>query len=56
MPYKRVGKTIYSKASGDWKKKQTAKSVGNAKKTMGLLNAIEYDPDFKSKKKGRVYK
>lgn len=41
MPYKRKGKKIYSKASGKWKLKQTAKSVENAKKTLKLLYGLE---------------
>ena len=41
MPYKRVGKTIFSKATGQWLKKQTAKSVGNAKKALKLLRGLE---------------
>lgn len=54
MPYKRVGKTIYSKASGKWRKKQTAKTVANAKKTIRLLRGIEHNPSYKKKlRKGR---
>ena len=41
MPYKRKGKTVYSKSGGKWHKKQTATSVANAKKTMRLLYGIE---------------
>lgn len=41
MPYKRVGKTIKHKKDG-WKKKQTAKSVASAKRTMNLLRGIEH--------------
>lgn len=41
MPYKLVKKTIYSKASGKWKKKQTCASVANAKKAMALLQGLE---------------
>jgi hypothetical protein len=40
-PYKRVGKTIYSKSSGTWRKKQKGKSVSSAKSAMRLLAGIE---------------
>lgn len=42
MPYKRKGKTIYSKASGKWKVKQTCRSVESAKKAMRLLQGVEH--------------
>jgi len=42
MPYKLVGKTIYTKSSGKWKKKQTCKSVANAKKALRLLRGLEH--------------
>lgn len=42
MPYKRVGKTVYSKSSGKWKKKQTATSVPRAKRAMKLLRGLEH--------------
>jgi hypothetical protein len=41
MPYRRVGKKIYSKSSGKWKLKQTCKSAKNAKSAMKLLYGIE---------------
>jgi hypothetical protein len=41
MPYKLVGKTVMHKKDG-WSKKQTAKSIPNAKKSLRLLNAIEH--------------
>ena len=41
MPYKRVGKVIYTKSSGKWKVKQTCKSVTNAKGAMKLLHYLE---------------
>ena len=41
MPYKIVKKTIYSKATGSWKKKQTCKTIKNAKKALKLLRGIE---------------
>ena len=43
MPYKRVGKVIYSKNSkGKWVKKATAKTVENAKKMIKRLRMIKY--------------
>ncbi len=42
MPYKRVGRVIYTKSSGTWQKKQTAKSVSNAIKAMRLLEGLEH--------------
>ena len=42
MPYKLIGKTIYSKASGKWRKKQTAKSRVSAKRAMRLLQGLEH--------------
>jgi len=41
MPYKLIGKTIYTKTSGKWKKKQTAKSIASAKRALKLLRGIE---------------
>ena len=41
MPYKLRGKTIYHKKGGKWIKKQTAKSVTNAKRAMKLLYGLE---------------
>ena len=41
MPYKRVGRRIYTKRTGRWRLKQTARSVRNAKRTMGLLHGVE---------------
>ena len=42
MPYKLVGKTIFTKKTGKWQRKQTAKTVANAKKTMLLLHGLEH--------------
>ena len=42
MPYKRSGKTIYSKASGTWKKKQTCSSAESAKRAIKLLRGLEH--------------
>ena len=53
MPYKIVGKTVYSKSSGKWKKKQTCTSVANAKAAMRLLYGIEGGMVPRSKGKGR---
>ena len=41
MPYKREGKTIMSKAGGDWHKKQECASVEKAKGAMRLLQGLE---------------
>lgn len=42
MPYKRIGKTIYTKKTGKWRKKQTAKSIANAKKALRFLRGLEH--------------
>jgi len=41
MPYKRIGRKVYTKKTGKWKLKQTAKSVVNAEKTIRLLDYLE---------------
>ncbi len=41
MPYRRVGKVIYTKSSGAWKVKQRASSIANAKKTIKLLYGLK---------------
>jgi len=41
MPYKRIGKVVYTKRTGNWRVKQHCKSVVNAKKAIRLLNGIE---------------
>ena len=41
MPYKRIGMKIYSKSTGKWRLKQTAKTINNAKATIRLLNMLE---------------
>jgi hypothetical protein len=41
MPYKRNGKDIYVKRNGKWELKQKCQTVGNAKRALRLLNAIE---------------
>ena len=41
MPYKRINKTIYTKATGKWKKKQTCRSVAAANRALKLLRGLE---------------
>lgn len=41
MPYKLVGTTIYTKATGRWKKKQHCHSVASAKRALKLLRGLE---------------
>lgn len=41
MPYRRVGKTIYTKATGKWKKKQICKSIAAAERALKLLRGLE---------------
>jgi hypothetical protein len=41
MPYKRIGRKVYSKSIGRWRLKQTAKNVNNAKAALRLLNSLE---------------
>lgn len=41
MPYKLVKKTIYTKRTGKWRKKQKCKSVASAKRALRLLRGIE---------------
>ena len=41
MPYKLIGKTVYSKATGKWKKKQRCKSVASSKRALTLLRGLE---------------
>ena len=54
MPYKRVGKTIYTMASGTWKIKQKCGTIEKAKKAMHLLLGLEHDWEpTRVKKKGR---
>lgn len=42
MPYKRIGKTVYVKKGGKWKKKATAKSVSKAKGMINLLRGVKH--------------
>jgi len=41
MPYKRLKNTIYSKATGKWKKKQRCGSEAKAKRALKLLRGLE---------------
>lgn len=41
IPYKRLGKVIYSKATGRFKVKQRCKSVASAKRALRLLRGLE---------------
>lgn len=41
MPYKRIGNIIYAKHRGRYIKKQTCKSVSNAKAALRLLKDLE---------------
>ena len=40
MPYKRVGRTVYVKKSGKWRKKGSSKTVGSAKKYLKKLHMV----------------
>ena len=53
MPYKTVGKTVYVKKGGKWKKKATAKSAASAKAMVRLLRGVKHGwkPTGKRKKK-----
>jgi|TARA_R100001530_G_scaffold51966_1_gene38515 hypothetical protein len=42
MPYKRVGKTVYVKKGGKWKKKSTTKSVASANRMLRLLRGVKH--------------
>jgi len=42
VPYKRIGRIIYTKSSGKWKKKQVCRSVENAEGALRLLRGIEH--------------
>lgn len=41
MPYKRVGRTVYSKSGGKWHVKQTCESAEKAKAAIRLLYGVE---------------
>jgi len=55
MPLKRVGKTIYHKVGGKWKKKQTCNSIEAAKRALRLLQGIEHGwtPTRRTRRKRR---
>ena len=42
MPYKRIGKKIYTKATGRWRLKQTCHSVAKATRALKLLRGLEH--------------
>ena len=42
MPYKRIGKKIYTKATGRWRLKQTCHSIAKAKRALKLLRGLEH--------------
>lgn len=42
MPYKIIGRTIFTKSSGAWKKKQVCKSPAAATRAIKLLRGLEY--------------
>lgn len=42
MPYKIIGRTVYHKVNGRWFKKQTARTIANAKATIRILENIDY--------------
>ena len=46
MPYKRIGRKVYVKRNTGWVKKQTCKSINNAKAALRILKSLE-------KKEGR---
>jgi len=41
MPYKRIKRKIYTKATGKWRLKQTCKSEASAKRALRLLRGLE---------------
>ena len=53
MPYKTIGKSVYVKKAGKWKKKATAKSKVAAKRMVNLLRGVKrgWKPTGKKSKK-----
>lgn len=51
MPYRVIGDKIYSKSSGRWRLKQTAKNAANAKAALRLLYGIEGGMGLKKQKR-----
>jgi len=47
MPWKIIGKTIYTKRTGKWKKKQTCRSVASAKRALGYLHKLKNEGKIK---------
>jgi len=45
MPYKRVGRVIYSKSGGKWHVKQVCTSIQNAIKALRLLRMKEHQEE-----------
>lgn len=41
MPYKSVGKKVYTEKGGEWKLKQTCTSAENAQRAVRLLRGIK---------------
>lgn len=58
MPYKIINKTIYTKHTGKWLKKQKCKSIASAKRALALLRGIEAGTitkkDLKNRRKKKV--
>lgn len=50
MPYKVKGSAVYHKKGTHWTKKQQCGSPEKARAAMRLLEAVEHDPDFKTRK------
>lgn len=42
MPYKRIGRTVYTKSGGTWHKKQTCGTIADAERAMRLLQGVEH--------------
>lgn len=47
MPYRCKDNVLQHKVNNEWKTKQTCKSHENCVKAMGLLFALEKNPDYK---------
>jgi len=48
MPYRCDGNKLMHKKDGKWTLKQTTKSHANCVKAMGLLYAVEKNPNYKA--------
>jgi len=51
VPYKVRGSAVYYKKGSHWTKKQQCGSPEKAQAAMRLLQAIEHNPDFRSRSK-----